>query len=263
MSHFKLNYKILLLIFFVLFSSNLVCFAAEKAVNSETQIKFEKQKVKIEKSLKKKKYSKALRLINKSQKKFPEINQKDKEFLDKNEQLCKNKINEIKFWQRYYVENDKIAKVVRYYPIINLGLMRPYIVKDNNSVSLYTRIYFSYQQRNWLFIKSATIYYDDNTLDFDLIDAGTDVNCYSTFANCTYYEYKLINWTKYAKILKDIGNSKTVIIRAHGQYHYMDFPLSRSNVKKLREMVELYDFFKTNKLPETDKILLKPDKNAV
>lgn len=250
-----LNYKkFFILCFVVLLTSNLYCFSAQNSLDPEIQIKFNKQKIKIEKSLDKGNYSKALKLITKAQRKYQDINKSDKEFLSKNADLCRSRINEIKFWRRYYIERDNIAKVIRYFPLFNRGFVKPYIKECDKDVSIYTDINFMYQTQNWLYIKNATIYYDDKTFDFMLDDAGTDVTCNSTIANCHYYEYKRFNWTKYINILREVAKSNTVAIRAYGQYNYLDFYLTSKNIQKLREMIELYDFLKTGKYPAELKI---------
>lgn len=53
-------------------------------------------------------------------------------------------------------------------------------------------------------------------------------------------------------ILGNVNASMGYGVSVYDENQTGTYALSRSNVKKLREMVELYDFFKTNKLPETD-----------
>lgn len=226
-----------------------ISYATDETAEIEAQKKFEKAKTKIEKFERNENFKSAIKQIYKLKEQNLTLNKEQQKYIDEKEKAYIEEWKRQQFFNKYVIENDPYLHLKKYYSKNNFTYINPVLIVDkNNRITINVYFNFSYTSNNWVNINSLIVKYDDNTYNIPVQDHGHDVHCSGYF--CTYYEFKLANFTLDYKILKDISNAAVVTIRAYGNNTYRDFFVSRGSLNAMANIVNLREYLITNKIPQ-------------
>ena len=167
---------------------------------------------------------------------------------------AKAKLNELrqqevqKLLAKMNVKTDVVRGMKFYYPkAIPRGsdywytdvrsFMLPYIGTYTKGGTPWMRLIFNYTGSSWIFFEKVTVAVDDEryTFYYDYFDIERDNS------GGEVWEYMDDNVGSYTlKMLEDIVDSETVIIRFEGDSHYRDITMSASDKTAIKEVLTAY-----------------------
>ena len=223
-----------LLILFFLFVFPLCSFAKE--------FNFDSEKDKINTAIDNRKYTKAIKLINKINQNA-NLTDEQKTILSERKNYALKKYNEVKFWKKYIVENDEYLHATKYYPK-DYNILPVVIVlykNQKNKIDISMNFKITYFSGSFLNAKSVMFKnYDYELSKFKNQDFKV-TSC--TGIECRYYEYFFKDIAKSDLLkIKEIASQKNAEYRIYGQNYYRDFKLGMLEKDALLDMVDLYNY---------------------